>query len=296
MRPCLLNEVIALQIWEEDEVSIPDFEYCTNCGAYIPSTWKYCKRCGHPVSDVHAASQYRIAPVHESYTRTVRKRNKHKRGNMIGFAIVILAVIATLSFINPIVLPSSSASQPTSTPITTKSNSTSIPVVTPVIPKTNLTPPNPAPKSVSNPVFLSTSRVMKIPAYKVTCPFTISVPSGSNDYFVYLKYIRTPTNSVSQRERRSSTGTGTDISFYVKSGDSFDTEVPIGVYQLYYTCGETWYGVDERFGSSAPTFKSNDLLAFYDDGEYMCGHTVQLWMQTNGNFDRTSIPASEFPS
>lgn len=151
------------------------------------------------------------------------------------------------------------------------------------------------PVPTSKPVSISSSRTVKMPDYKRLCPFTVSVPSGSEDYYVYLKYWRASGKSLTPRER-SGSGTKSDISFYIKHGDSFSTEVPIGVYQLYYTCGETWYGTDERFGAGSPTYKSDDLLEFYDDGKYLQGHTVELWLQTNGNFDRTAIPESEFPS
>ena len=47
---------------------------------------------------------------------------------------------------------------------------------------------------------------------------------------------------------------------YIKAHDNFSCHVPVGVYKLYYTLGDTWYGTEERFGIGAPTYTSEDLL------------------------------------
>ena len=61
------------------------------------------------------------------------------------------------------------------------------------------------------------------------------------------------------------------------------------------TLGDTWYGTEERFGIAAPTYTSEDLLEFYNNGQSWVGKTIELRPVTNGNLDRTKIPGSEFP-
>ena len=87
-----------------------------------------------------------------------------------------------------------------------------------------------------------------------------------------------------------------DVAVYIKAHDNFSCQVPVGVYKLYYTLGDTWYGTEERFGIGAPTYTSEDLLEFYNNGQSWVGKTIELRPVTNGNLDRTKIPGSEFPT
>ena len=154
-----------------------------------------------------------------------------------------------------------------------------------------------SPKPTRIPLYMNRSGVIKSPSYECLCPLTISVPSDGNDYYVYLRYLRDSNKSKQSRKRvyNSPYEPEDDMSIYIKSGDSFSVDVPIGVYQFFFTCGKNWYGTTECFGSGSSYYKSNDRVEFYNDGEYLCGHTIELWLQTSGNFDRTSIPESEFP-
>ena len=146
------------------------------------------------------------------------------------------------------------------------------------------------------PVTISNGRILTYPSYDRVCPLTVSVPSGTNNYYIYLKYIRESTRSIVARERTIHNGTTDDIAFYVEAGKSVNLNVPVGVYRLSYACGETWYGVKEYFGPNTLYYKSDDLLEFYADNQYYNGHTLELWLQSNGNFDRTRINESQFPA
>ena len=139
------------------------------------------------------------------------------------------------------------------------------------------------------------------PSYERTCPLTVSVPSGKNNYYIYLRYLHAPSYSVEARTPISggygaSTGNTDDLSFYVQAGKSVSLDVPIGVYKLSYACGETWYGATDLFGAETLYYTSSDTLSFYADGDYYNGHTLELWLQQNGNFDQRSISASQFPA
>jgi len=156
-------------------------------------------------------------------------------------------------------------------------------------------PENPSPKSNSAETSISSSRMLKESSYEGTCPFSVVLPNGDKDYYIYLKYIQPSTKSVMDRNKTSNENVD-DVSIYIKAHDNYSCKVPVGVYQLFYTLGDTWYGTDERFGIGAPMYKSDDLLEFYYDGNKWYGHTIELRAVANGNLDRTKISGSEFPA
>ena len=151
------------------------------------------------------------------------------------------------------------------------------------------------PTPASQAIHISSSRILKEPSYEGTCPFTIVLPSGDKDYYIYLKYLEPSEKSVTDRDKISS-GDIDDVAIYIKATETFSCKVPVGVYQLFYTLGDTWYGPDEQFGTGSPTYKSDDLLEFYNEGNRWMGHTIELRPVRNGNLDRTRISRSEFPS
>jgi hypothetical protein len=141
---------------------------------------------------------------------------------------------------------------------------------------------------------ISSSKIVKEPSYEGTCPFSVILPNGDKDYYIYLKYLKPSSRSATDRNRITNDSVD-DVAVYIKAHDNFSCQVPVGVYKLYYTLGDTWYGTEERFGIGAPTYTSEDLLEFYNDGQRWQGHTIELRPVTNGNLDRTKIPGSEFP-
>ena len=141
----------------------------------------------------------------------------------------------------------------------------------------------------------SSSKIVKEPSYEGTCPFSVILPNGDKDYYIYLKYLKPSSKSATDRNRITNDSVD-DVAMYIKAHDNFSCQVPVGVYKLYYTLGDTWYGTEERFGIGAPTYTSEDLLEFYNDGQRWQGHTIELRPVTNGNLDRTKIPRSEFPA
>ena len=141
---------------------------------------------------------------------------------------------------------------------------------------------------------ISSSKIVKEPSYEGTCPFSVILPNGDKDYYIYLKYLKPSSRSATDRNRITNDSVD-DVAVYIKAHDNFSCQVPVGVYKLYYTLGDTWYGTEERFGTGAPTYTSEDLLEFYNDGQRWQGHTIELRPVTNGNLDRTKLPGSEFP-
>lgn len=109
-------------------------------------------------------------------------------------------------------------------------------------------------------------------------PLTIET-RGDKNYYIKLKDI--------------STG-AVVLSTYISGGDTADFEVPLGEYELVYATGNNWYGIDLLFWEETQYFKANETFDFYDDGEYINGWTVELYLQNNGNLTTTEISADDF--
>ena len=110
-------------------------------------------------------------------------------------------------------------------------------------------------------------------------PFTVET-KGSGYYYIKLKG-----------------SSGKDVlRFFVHGGETAEVEVPLGEYSLYYASGNTWYGSPSLFGSETLYKKATDLFDFYvdeDDGS-VCGWTVELYLQANGNLGSVPISSNEF--
>ena len=198
-------------------------------------------------------------------------------------------------------------------PLTSRVLHEVLPVTTTATPTKTLAPSTPPPTPYTTirptstsaplkPVTVFNGMMLSTPSYECTCPLTVSVPVGTN-FYIYLRYLHQPGRSTEVRqllpevsESGNSSKLNDDISFYVKGGNSVSLDVPIGVYKISYACGETWYGTRYRFGEDTMYYTSDDTLTFFADDQYYNGHTLELWLQNDGNFDRTSIPESKFPA
>lgn len=81
---------------------------------------------------------------------------------------------------------------------------------------------------------------------------------------------------------------------FVRGGETAEVDVPLGVYDLYYATGEDWYGTDLLFWNDTSYYKAEEIFEFYDDGEYVNGWTVELYLQNNGNMETSPIDPDEF--
>lgn len=85
------------------------------------------------------------------------------------------------------------------------------------------------------------------------------------------------------------------IGLYVHGGETVEVDVPLGEYQMYYCCGNEWYGGDALFGSRGAYAKSDEMIVFDFDGEYFNGHTISLEKVAYGNFETENINFNAFP-
>lgn len=117
----------------------------------------------------------------------------------------------------------------------------------------------------------------RLPSANWRCPFSIKTTDSNSMYYVKLTECRT----------------GKVQTIFFK-GYSFETAVPPGNYSFKYACGDIWYGPVFLFGPNGGYHKSSDILDFYNDGYHLCGHTVELIKQRNGNFHTQNIDEEEF--
>jgi hypothetical protein len=109
-------------------------------------------------------------------------------------------------------------------------------------------------------------------------PFKITTP---RDGFYYLKLV--------------DYGTGRDvIAIFIDGGDSIEVDVPLGIFELRYASGQIWYGRQFLFGPGTQYAKGETPLSFSIVGSYASGNQVTLYKVANGNFETSSITASEF--
>ena len=265
------------QRWLPDE---PTEEYCINCKSILRSDWEYCPKCSarneHILRPQMATSEYILQQKRE----TARMRAKKDRNNPLGTIFVIALFVLFPLFI---ILYSINNSN---------SGSTTSPAETPIV---TYAPSKPTTSPLKEHVF-SNGAFIKKPSYESICPLTVSVPSGKK-YYIYLDYQYAPTRSRDKRVQGNTKKVSFDgdVSFTVDSGRTVSIDVPIGVYKLYYAYGDTWYGAKDRFGPDTVYYTSDDLLEFYTDNSHAYGHTLELWLQKDGNFDADRIYSSSFP-
>jgi hypothetical protein len=110
-------------------------------------------------------------------------------------------------------------------------------------------------------------------------PLRIKTPAGTESYFVKLV----------------SASTGKEVmTFYIRSGQTLDTEVPLGSYRIKYATGDLWYGETHLFGPESKYSEAEKVFQFARNGDEISGYTVELIRQRGGNLQTRAIPPSQF--
>ena len=84
------------------------------------------------------------------------------------------------------------------------------------------------------------------------------------------------------------------LSFIVHAGMSVDVNVPFGEYVLTYACGDEWYGYGYLFGEDTSYCMAEETFIFKDYGDSVTWWEVELYLQTNGNLETTTIDPDDF--
>lgn len=110
-------------------------------------------------------------------------------------------------------------------------------------------------------------------------PFRIVTPAGSESYYVKL----------------TDAFTGSPImTLFIYSGQSFETEVPLGTYRVKYATGTTWYGEEHLFGPDTRYSEADKTFEFTVQENQISGYTVELIHQRGGNLHTKSISSNQF--
>lgn len=114
-------------------------------------------------------------------------------------------------------------------------------------------------------------------AYAGVAPLGIETHPGSN---YYVKLVDMAGRTV--------------MAMYVEGGRPFETEVPLGIYEMRYASGKTWYGTKHLFGPETAYAKADSRFEFTFDGNQYNGYTVELFLQNNGNLSTSTMSAGSF--
>ena len=81
---------------------------------------------------------------------------------------------------------------------------------------------------------------------------------------------------------------------FMRSGDTINTKMPLGSYNLKYATGKTWYGKEHLFGPETIYSKANKTFIFSREVNGYLGYTIELILQQGGNLRTQSIPKSDW--
>lgn len=83
-------------------------------------------------------------------------------------------------------------------------------------------------------------------------------------------------------------------SYFIRSGETLNIQVPLGSYEIKYATGKRWYGTTYLFGPETSYSKADSIFTFSFDGGQYSGYTVELIMQQNGNLRTSGIQPSQW--
>jgi len=84
------------------------------------------------------------------------------------------------------------------------------------------------------------------------------------------------------------------LTAFIRVGERFERDVPLGSMILKYATGTSWYGVDELFGPETDYYKADDIMVFSQNSNYYEGFTIELYKQVGGNLEVDEIDSSFF--
>ena len=116
----------------------------------------------------------------------------------------------------------------------------------------------------------------------LVAPLEIQTAAGAN-YFIKLE------DSVTHKPIQT---------FFIRGGQTMESNVPLGQFVLKYATGSSWCGEDDLFGNETQFNKADAVLRFdrqeFDDGYTMIGNTIELILQVNGNLKTSRIAREAF--
>jgi len=84
------------------------------------------------------------------------------------------------------------------------------------------------------------------------------------------------------------------LSAFIRSGSTLSAQVPFGVFELKYTAGHNWYGLDFLFGTSASYAKLPNPITFTEKDIAIGGFTIELIPHLYGKLNTEIISEYDF--
>jgi hypothetical protein len=84
------------------------------------------------------------------------------------------------------------------------------------------------------------------------------------------------------------------LSAFIRSGSTLSAQVPFGVFELKYTAGHNWYGLDFLFGTSASYAKLPNPITFTEKDIAIGGLTIELIPHQYGKLNTEIISEYDF--
>jgi hypothetical protein len=132
-------------------------------------------------------------------------------------------------------------------------------------------------------------------------PTTVKRPENGKMYFVSGKEedapleIKTPDKGYDFFVKLSDSNSELPVkAFYVRSGSTYRTKLPLGSYDLKYVTGQRWYGTTCLFGFATLYSKADKVFNFEQKGNQVTGYSVELILQIDGNLSTKSIQPEDW--
>lgn len=84
------------------------------------------------------------------------------------------------------------------------------------------------------------------------------------------------------------------VSYFIRSGETLNIQMPLGSYTIKYATGQKWYGPEYLFGNNTVYSKADNVFIFESNGYETNGYTLELIMQENGNLQTENIDKGQF--
>lgn len=84
------------------------------------------------------------------------------------------------------------------------------------------------------------------------------------------------------------------LTVFVEAGATVTVDVPLGTYEVRYTCGDRWYGYKYLFGDSGSYSRADDTFTFSQSFDHVSGYTITLYPVEHGNLHTERIAPTAF--
>lgn len=205
------------------------------------------------------------------------KKNKFTKPERIMMVLcVVFVIVVFIPILGEMSVPSSPASLPASSSAVYSSSGSPF-FVSPSPSFIVNPPPTPTPIHIN----IKSGTVLHDPIEDAVAPLTVETPYGQN-YYICLKSLSGNTDS--------------EMSFYIKGGETEKVYVPLGRYHIYYATGDLWFGTKSLFGEDTFCYRCDDVFDFYIEDDYYIGWTLTLSQTYNGNLSSEDVPLDDFPA